>query len=51
MILAFYICVDKFLGCILVIGICAIINEIIIIPISKYLRRRKEINVEIDKRY
>lgn len=49
-VLGLYLCLDKFIGCILIIGITQVIDELIIAPIAKRYREKVRINKEIDKR-
>lgn len=49
-LLGFYICLDNILGCILVIAVTQILDELSVCPLAKMFRSKYAINKEIDKR-
>ena len=49
-LIGLWVCLDNILGCILVIAITQIVDELIVCPIAKYYRNKLLINKEIDKR-
>lgn len=49
-LLGFYICLDNILGCILVLGITQILDELLVHPLAKAARQKYSINKELDKR-
>ena len=49
-IIGLYLCLDSILGCILVIAITQVIDELIVGPIARRYREKLHINREIDKR-
>ena len=49
-LIGLYICLENILGCILVIAITQILDEIVICPLAKSFRSKYRINKEIDKR-
>lgn len=49
-IIGLYLCLDSILGCILVIAITQVIDELIVAPIARRYREKLRINKEIDKR-
>lgn len=49
-LIGLWLCLDKVLGCILVIAITQCVDEIIVQPIAKSYRHKLTINKEIDKR-
>lgn len=49
-IIGLYLCLDSILGCILVIAITQVLDELIVAPIARRYREKLRINKEIDKR-
>lgn len=45
-----YVCLDKFIGCVLVMAITQCIDELVIHPLARIARQKYGINREIDKR-
>ena len=45
-----YLCLDKFIGCVMVMAITQCLDELVVRPLAKSLRGRYVINREIDKR-
>lgn len=45
-----YVCLDKFIGCVLVMAITQCIDELAIHPLARIARQKYGINREIDKR-
>lgn len=50
MVLGFYLCVDKFLGCIMVVALCSIVNELLIHPLATKAKNDLIHNKHQDKR-
>lgn len=49
-LIGLYLCIDNFMGCILVLAITQCVDELIVCPLAKYYRSKYSINREIDKR-
>lgn len=49
-LIGLYMCIDHFIGCILVLAITQCVDELIVHPLSKHYRNKWSINKEIDKR-
>lgn len=49
-LIGLYVCLDQFIGCVLVMAITQSLDELIICPLSKYYKNTYKINKEIDKR-
>lgn len=49
-LIGLYLCIDNFMGCILVLAITQCVDELIVCPLAKYYRGKYSINREIDKR-
>ena len=49
-LLGIYFCIDYILVPLLIIAITQIIDELILMPLKKYLKNKKTINSELDKR-
>lgn len=49
-LIGLWLCLDKFLGTILVIAITQIVDELLVCPMKKYYGHKLSINKEIDKR-
>lgn len=49
-LIGFYVCLDNIMGCILVIAITQILDELVVHPIAKAYRMKYTINKEMDKR-
>lgn len=49
-LLGIYFCIDYILYPLLIIAITQIIDELILMPLKKYLKNKKTINMELDKR-
>lgn len=49
-LIGLYVCLDQFIGCVLVMAITQSLDELIICPLSKYYKNTYRINKEIDKR-
>lgn len=49
-LIGLWLCLDKILGCILVIAITQCLDEIIVQPLARSFRNKLTINKEIDKR-
>ena len=49
-LIGFYVCLDNIMGCILVIAITQILDELVASPLAKAYRIKYTINKEMDKR-
>ena len=49
-LIGLWLCLDKILGCILVLAITQIVDELIVHPAANYYRNKLSINKEIDRR-
>lgn len=49
-LIGLYVCLDSFIGCVLVMAITQCADELIVHPLAKYFRSKYSINKEIDKR-
>ena len=49
-LIGLWLCLDKILGCILVIAITQCLDEIVVQPLARSFRNKLTINKEIDKR-
>lgn len=49
-LIGLYLCIDHFMGCILILAITQCVDELIVCPLAKYYRSKYNINREIDKR-
>lgn len=49
-LIGLWLCLDKILGCILVLAITQIVDELIVHPAANYYRHKLSINKEIDRR-
>lgn len=49
-LIGLYVCLDQFIGCVLVMAITQSLDELIICPLSKHYKNTYKINKEIDKR-
>lgn len=49
-LIGLYICMDKVLGCVLILAITQVFDELVVAPLKKHFRRKYQINKEIDKR-
>ena len=49
-LIGLYVCLDQFIGCVLVMAITQCVDELIICPLSKYYKNKFRINREIDRR-
>ena len=49
-LIGLYMCLDSFIGCILVLAITQCLDELIISPLAKHYRNLHRINREIDRR-
>lgn len=49
-LIGLYVCLDSFIGCVLVMAITQCADELVVHPLAKYFRSKYSINREIDKR-
>lgn len=49
-LIGLYMCLDNFIGCILVLAITQCLDELLISPLAKHYRNLHRINKEIDRR-
>lgn len=49
-LIGLYVCLDSFIGCVLVMAITQCVDELIVCPLAKHYRNVHKINKEIDKR-
>lgn len=49
-LLGLYVCMDKVLGCVLILAITQVFEELAISPLKNHFKRKYQINKEIDKR-
>ena len=49
-LIGLYMCLDNFIGCILVLAITQCVDELIVSPLAKHYRNLHRINKEIDRR-
>ena len=49
-VIGLYLCLDSIIGCILVIAVTQVINELIVLPIARHYEKKIHINREIDRR-
>ena len=49
-LIGLYVCLDSFIGCVLVMAITQCADELVVNPLAKHFRSKYSINKEIDKR-
>ena len=49
-LIGLYLCLDKFIGCVLVMAITQAVDELLVHPLAKHYRNIARINKEMDKR-
>lgn len=49
-LIGLFLCLDKFIGCVLVFAITQCVDELVVCPLAKLYREKYRINKEIDKR-
>ena len=49
-LIGLYVCLDSFIGCVLVMAITQCVDELLVCPLAKHYRNKRAINKEIDKR-
>ena len=49
-LLGLYVCMDKVLGCVLILAITQVFDELAVSPLKNHFKRKYQINKEIDKR-